>query len=87
VEILLDARESNVMNINTWMPMVSAEFVHVDQDKNFSSTVSVLIADSMKLLFVSAVQVLPDMSVKDKFAQMIVIDSSDQLVEMIHTVN
>jgi hypothetical protein len=27
------------------------------------------------------------MSVKDKFAQMIVIDSSDQLVEMIHTVN
>jgi hypothetical protein len=41
----------------------------------------------MKLLFVSAVQVLPDMSVKDKFAQMIATDSSDQLVEMIHTVN
>jgi hypothetical protein len=70
--------------MNTWMK-VSAESEHAVQDKNLLSMVSVLIVDLMKLLFSSQTQT--DMSVRDKYAQMIHTDLLDQLVETIHTVN
>jgi hypothetical protein len=72
--------------MNIWME-VSAESELVVQDNNLPSVVSVLIVDLMKLLFVSPVQVFPDISVKDKFAQMSHTDLLDQLVEMIHIVS
>jgi hypothetical protein len=61
--------------MNTWMK-VSAESEHAVQDKNLLSMVSVLIVDLMKLLFSSQTQT--DMSVRDKYAQMIHTDLLDQ---------
>jgi hypothetical protein len=65
--------------------VVSAESEHAVQDKHLPLVVSVSIVDLMKSLFLLEAQT--DMSVRDKYAQMIHTDLLDQLVETIHTVN
>jgi hypothetical protein len=67
--------------------VVSAESEHVVQDNNLPLVVSVLIVDLMRLLFVSPVQVFPELYVRDKYAQMIHTDLLDHQVETIHIVN